>query len=401
MANLTAAKMELTFKYPFFSSILLKRTIKERMDISTIQVSNDGTIYYNPEFIQKFSLNELVFILAHEVMHYVCMHGIRCGSRDPKVWNDAGDLFINSFLISSHVGDAPDGIPSHHKYVNKTTEEIYSEICWLRQKKKNTPFSGEGENSNLGSNAEDGEDNKANDQPLENGKTYDPLSGDLLYEGAKTDAERSEVECQVKLDIAGAQKIAKSRGMMPGTLSRLVDTLLTKETPWYELLEKYFIGFINQKQSWKRPNRRFASLDKYLPSIDTEVSMGTVVVGVDTSGSISNKMLQYFGGHLNAIIEQCHPEKVYVVYCDAKIQHVDEFAKDDYPIVFKPMGGGGTDMRKIVRWVKKEELEPDVLLILTDGYTPSDCEPSCPLVWLTTDIEKFSCGKVIKIDCMA
>lgn len=127
--------------------------------------------------------------------------------------------------------------------------------------------------------------------------------------------------------------------------------------------------------------------------------MGTVVVGVDTSWSISDKMLRYFGGHLNAIIEQCHPEKVFVVYCDAKIQHVDEFEREDYPIVFKPMGGGGTDMRKIVLWVEKKEIVPDVLLILTDGETPSDCEPPCPLVWLTTDKENFSCGEVIKIDC--
>lgn len=434
MSNLTSAKMELTFKYPFFSSILLKRMIKEQKEIPTMAISDDGTIYYNPSFIEGLTLDELVFVLAHEVMHYACMHGIRRGNRDPEIWNYAADLFVNSFLISSHVGRAPKGILFKPKSETRTTEEIYSELCQQqREKNKKTKVTGEVDSSNVGGNPRSSENQKQiekspenckGDEPLRSdlpnedgttnsegsenksskekfpvkGKGKDPLSGDLLNEGEKTDAERSEIESQTKLDIAGAREIAKCRGTVPGSLLRLVDSLLVKKTPWYELLEKFFMDLTNQKQSWRRPNRRFASLDTYLPSTDKEASMGTVVIGIDTSGSITEKMLQYFGGHLNAIIEQCHPEKVFVVYCDARIQRVEEFEKDDYPITFKPIGGGGTDMRKIVRWVKKEDLEPDVLLILTDGYTLSDCEPTCPLIWATTGVETFSCGEVIKID---
>lgn len=136
MSNLTSAKMELTFKYPFFSSILLKRIIKEQIEIPTMAISDDGTIYYNPEFIKGLTLDELVFVLAHEVMHYVCMHGIRRGNRDPEIWNYAADLFVNSFLISSHVGRAPKGILFKPNSETRTTEEIYSELCQQQKKIK-------------------------------------------------------------------------------------------------------------------------------------------------------------------------------------------------------------------------------------------------------------------------
>lgn len=98
MADMSQAKLEMTFKYPFFSSILMKREIKKRTDINTMCVTDDGRIYYNPKFVETLSHQELIFILAHEIMHVVCMHGIRKGNRDPYKWNVAGDYYINSFL---------------------------------------------------------------------------------------------------------------------------------------------------------------------------------------------------------------------------------------------------------------------------------------------------------------
>lgn len=105
MADMSQAKIDLTFKYPFFSSILMRREIRERNDIPTMCVTNDGRIYFNPEFVKGLSHQELVFVLAHEVMHVVCMHGIRRGTRDAKLWNIAGDYYINSFLDTSGVGN--------------------------------------------------------------------------------------------------------------------------------------------------------------------------------------------------------------------------------------------------------------------------------------------------------
>lgn len=372
MADISQAKLEMTFKYPFFSSILMKREIKERTDIGTMCVTDDGRIYYNRNFVESLSHQELIFVLAHEIMHVVCMHGIRRDNRDPYKWNIAGDYYINSFLDSSKVGERPDHALFKEGCENMTTDQIYNLL--------GTP---EGEKNGL---TMPGEENK------------DKLDSDLRAEGAVTEAEKSEIEATTKIDVAGAAKIAKSRGQCHGALARMVEEMLSTKTPWYEILSRYFAGLTSQKQSWSRPNRRFSAVDMYLPSLDSEVSLGEVVVGIDTSGSISDKELQYFGGHLNTILEQCHPSKVHVVYCDSQVSQVDEFEPDDYPIKLKCHGGGGTDMTKIVHWVEDQDIEPDVIVILTDGFTPSDCDPPCPLVWATTEKEDLQDGEVIKID---
>jgi len=373
MADISQAKMDLAFKYPFFASILMRREIKEGTDVQTMCVTNDGRIYYNPQFIASLTHQELVFVLAHEVMHVVCMHGIRKGNRDPELWNIAGDYYINSFLDSSGVGQRPKCGLFKEGCENMTTEEIYLRL------------------------QQQGLDNQDQEE-LCTDNSNDPMKGDLRDEGGRTEAEKSEIEAKTKLDIAGAIQSAKTRGQCKGALARMVEEMLSTKTPWYEILSRFFTGLTSQKQSWSRPNRRFASADKYLPSLDSESSMGEVVIGIDTSGSISNKELQYFGGHLNTILEQCRPSKVHVVYCDSHIDHVDEFDPDDYPIKLKCHGGGGTDMTEIVRWVDDQNIDPDVIVILTDGYTSSECDPPCPLVWATTNNEDLQNGEVIKID---
>lgn len=398
MADMSQAKIDLTFKYPFFSSILMRREIRERNDIPTMCVTNDGRIYFNPEFIKGLSHQELVFVLAHEVMHVVCMHGIRRGNRDAKLWNIAGDYYINSFLDTSGVGQRPKGALYKAGCENRTTEEIYSQL--LQQKQNQQPQQGQGAQGQEGDDRDQGggmsTDNQ--DDGMSTDNQGDPLGDDLKNEGGVTEAEKSEIEARTKLEVAGAVKAAKSRGLCQGALARMVEEMLSTKTPWYEILSRYFAGFTSQKQSWSRPNRRFTSVDKYLPSLDSDISMGEVVVGIDTSGSISNRELQYFCGHLNTILEQCRPSKVHVVYCDSVVSHVDEFEPDDYPIKLECHGGGGTDMTEIVRWVEDQDIEPDVIVILTDGFTPSDCDPPCPLVWATTGSENLENGEVIKID---
>lgn len=375
MSELQAAKVELAFEQPFFASLLMKRPIKEDRSIPTMGVDRRGQIFYNPEWIAKLSRPHLKFVLCHEVMHVVCMHLTRRGNRDSERWNVAGDYFINSFLSTSGLGTVPEGGLFKEGSETKTTEEIYDGLGQQDDQQSGSGGIGQG----------------------------DELGGDLLERGEPlTQAEAAEEELRVRLDIADAARNARERGRASGSLLRLIDEVLNTKLRWYEILDRYFSGFTEENQSWKRPNRRFSASDIYLPVNDHEPSMGTVVIGIDTSGSIGDKELSYFGGHLNAILEQCHPEKVYVVYCDDTVSHVDEFTQEAFPVKLEPHGGGGTDMREIVAWIEEQNIEPDVCCILTDGYTPFPESSPCPLVWaITTDEGNPPCGDVVRIDMEA
>ena len=366
ISEVDKVKMELVFEQPFFASLLLRRKLIETRAIAAAGADSKGVISYNPDYFATLSRNEIKFVLAHEIMHMVCMHLWRMGTRDKKLWNQAGDYYINSFLTESRVGSMPEGGLFKEGSEKLTTEQIYDNLKGGKGPDGGEPPQGEN----------------------------DPLADDMDIDPKMTKDQRQEEEVKVKMEVVSAAKAAKERGRMPGALERFVNGILAVNTPWYELLARYFSSFSNQNQSWSRPNRRFIP---YLPSTGKEATMGTVVVGIDTSGSIGSKELSVFGGHLNAIFEQCKPSKVVVVYCDSAVNHVDEYTKEDFPIELRPYGGGGTDMTEILSWVEENEIEPDVCCILTDGFTPFDDAPF-PVVWAITTERTSPYGETVHVD---
>jgi predicted metal-dependent peptidase len=140
--------------------------------------------------------------------------------------------------------------------------------------------------------------------------------------------------------------------------------------------------------SWQNPNRRFVHQGLYLPSAVNEPS-GTVVVVIDTSGSIGPKELMDFGSEVEGIKQDVRPNKTYVIYCDAAVNRVDEFGPDD-ELELEAVGGGGTDFRPPFDWLDENGIHPSCLVYLTDGYGtfPDDDEISFPTLWaMTTDVE--------------
>jgi predicted metal-dependent peptidase len=104
----------------------------------------------------------------------------------------------------------------------------------------------------------------------------------------------------------------------------------------------------------------------------------------DTSGSIGNEELTKYIGEAAMIAEDVRPERIIFLWADTKVAGVQEFEEGD-PIVPKPKGGGGTDMRVPLK--KALDYQPECVVLFTDGYTPwPDVEPDFPLiVCCTTD----------------
>jgi predicted metal-dependent peptidase len=52
----------------------------------------------------------------------------------------------------------------------------------------------------------------------------------------------------------------------------------------------------------------------------------------------------------------------------------------------KPRGGGGTDMRNCIKYIAKHAPDTEVVVILTDGYTPFPTQSEVParmkILWL-------------------
>ena len=80
---------------------------------------------------------------------------------------------------------------------------------------------------------------------------------------------------------------------MPGGLSKVIDEIIKPKVNWKAVLAKFLTNTAKNDYSWMKPNRRFIGRDMYLPSLYSE-RLESVVVAVDTSGSISDDELQIF-----------------------------------------------------------------------------------------------------------
>jgi predicted metal-dependent peptidase len=325
-------------------------------------------MYMNVDFCAPLSVQQLMFLLAHEAMHYMLAHGLRRGHRDPQAWNVAADKVINDTLIDAGVGDFIDGGVTLDGAREMAAESLYDE---------NDDGAGQGPGG-LGNDIGDPTD--ADGQPLD-------------------DATIHQLEAEAKIDAIQSAKAAKAVGKLPASIERMVEELVNVSTPWYDILERFMAGKIKDGYSWNRPNRRFIARNIYIPGTDYVPKMGPVVIGVDTSGSIGPDEIAMFNGHINRIIDTCNPEVVHVVYCDYDVAGVDEYTPEDFPVTIQCKGGGGTSFKPVFDWIDTNAIDPECVVYLTDGYgDQSEFTTNHETVWLTTGTEAFDWGHVIKFE---
>ncbi|HIU72905.1 MAG TPA: hypothetical protein IAC65_01405 [Candidatus Aphodousia faecipullorum] len=368
--KLLQAKTRLSLKEPFFSTLLFRFPLVKTDLVPLAAVTPDAQILYNPQAIEKLTVEEIEFMLCHEVLHVAFSHALRRGERDHFVFNVASDAVINEMLINLQIGCPIDGVVRFPGAENQSAEEIYDKIIKKARKVQiicDLIFSGE---QNAG------------------GTTSDSLKEATAVYGLDLgESEARRIANDVKLAVAEAVNRQKTMSKNIGTamgqfLDWIEESILTEKLPWYELLGRFMTRFVDQGESWKRPNRRFS--DVYLPSVNRESRMGTMVVGIDTSASIDQKTLACFGQHLFDVIEECKPVQVIVLWCDAKVAKVESHEYDDVPFELEVVGRGGTDMREVTHWVNENEPEADACVILTDGLTPypDEGEEKVPTLWV-------------------
>jgi predicted metal-dependent peptidase len=357
VTTLDRAKVSIVTQHPFFASILMKRKLIVDNTIPTAAVDQRGQIYYNEQFVEKLSVDELVFLLCHEVGHVIGQHALRRGARHAKKWNIAGDAWINDMLKDAGIGSFIEGGVNMPGSKDETVDVIY---------------------------------NKLPDMPDNGGGGQGPggIGDDLIERGAAlTSEEADRIDAETRVEIAQAAQAAKAQGKMPGGLAKIVADLIDPGTPWYEILERHMTNMTRGDYSWARPNRRFLS-HAYLPSTGKVAQMGEIVIQVDVSGSISKLELDHYNGHLKRIVEQCNPERVHVLYVDTAVAKHEVFEQGE-EVALTFYCGGGTDMEEGFNYLAREGIEPEMFVCLTDGYTSfnESSNPAYPVIWcISSDI---------------
>jgi predicted metal-dependent peptidase len=411
--SMDAARLAFMDICPFFAQVYY--SIGEEVFTRDFPTAcTDGKrIYINPDYFCQFKVLEQVFILAHEVDHMVCSHPVRMKHYarqgtvkgkpfDPNWVNICMDYVINARLVRTGVGTIN---PSWLLEPSVTGEELWEDV-YDRLYNPPPPTPQPPPQGGQGS-----------PQPPPQGKT--PKSTGKSLKGAKGDpvadaqggafdqvlepAEDLPSDHEIKEAVARAAALAKAMGKLPADFQRLVDEILDPQIDWREHIRLVLTGKVgNNAETWAKPNRRRLALNP-LVIIPGKRGYGCelVVVGVDTSGSIAERELSAFFAEVGGILNAVRPKRIVVIGCDAEVSQVDEVRSlDEFQLLRSKgiRGGGGTDFRPVFDYVRDNNLQPETLVYLTDGYGAfPDTKPAYPTIWAMTTDEKAPWGDVVRI----
>jgi len=155
LKKMRACVFLLNGSYPFFASMLSRLIIRENRNLEYKTMATDGvSIHYDPDFVLGRTDEEIIWVIAHEVLHNTLVHFLRCPKDKTKagVWNVAADYALNQLLtpvdtstINSDkpkpvskggIGKMVEGslypgcghVPYDYEFVNRSAEWIYEKL---------------------------------------------------------------------------------------------------------------------------------------------------------------------------------------------------------------------------------------------------------------------------------
>lgn len=348
---LTRAKAQLVLQEPFYATILLNLTIVEGAKTPDgrdlwLAATNGTELFINPVNFEKLTLAQAKGVLKHEVMHIAQLHPWRGEGKEHVRWNHAADYTINPVIIDEG-GELPAGALDGTPYKGQTTEQIYNALPPSPPK----------------SNQQGGAGQDGRGAPKGN-----PLGDDIM---PAKDKSQAGIE-KAKVMISQAAQVAKAVGKLPANVQAELDEIFKPKVDWREQLRQFLTETCPSDYSFSRPNRRYIAGDDpmYLPSMAGHDSMASLVVVMDTSGSITMDELKQGLGEIVGAVEDVAPKRLVVAYCDAKVQHADVFDNPSEAVVaesFKRHGAGGTSMVAALKWTERNHPNAQAVVVWTDG----------------------------------
>jgi|TARA_R110002126_G_scaffold10048_2_gene44966 predicted metal-dependent peptidase len=343
--------------------------------------TNGKNEWYSAEFMEPLNDAKLRFVVLHENYHKMYRHLItwkHLWAIDPQLANISMDHDINIKIMDEYGQDGwvkfIEGCCLNYDYRGWGTAKIFWHL--YQQKKDNPDGGGDG----------DGE-------PLD----------DHDWEGAEEmDAEeKRELEREIDEAVRQGSIIAGKTGSGG---NRDMEELLEPKIDWREALRE----FIQETcagadySSYRRPNRRHLQSGDYWPSGVSE-KVKCIAEHNDMSGSIGAREQQIMISELVGICKTVHPEELHVSYWDTKVCGYEKYKLDEMDHVAErtnPVGGGGTDVSCVPRYMIDNDIIPQASIVFTDGYLYGGWGTwDHPVLWVILDNKnaKPDVGKAIYV----
>ncbi len=338
----------------------------------------------NPLLLCKFRLKEILYIICHEIDHVVFNHPaemVRVNpEQDPDTFQEfnlAADAAVNDRIDREIVKEkhnflaAPDGLITSrrlgqmYQIPHILPMENYAYYFALIHSQKD-PQGNNGQQSMMDAqNAADGTESQT------------PGGGELVTAAncgeitdhqweAGEDPEDASAAARELVNAAVSMMNDERRGLMPGAFLSQVEKLNKPPVlSWQAILKKYVGTIAAQKKPTRmRLNRRQPERFDLSGRVDDKVLK--IVVAIDTSGSVTDRMIGQIFNEIFAILDK-RKHEITVIECDAEVQRVYR-ARNAGDIKLKVAGRGGTWFTPVIEHINNDKYYRDALLVyFTDG----------------------------------
>ncbi len=364
---------------PHFSGLAYNLRIQINKNVPSAGIFASGRLVVNPEWITTLTLQEVAFIIAHELMHLALLTHVRASGATPSLFNIAHDYIINDYLRRELQCPVPAGGLDWSGASNCSVEEI---VHWLMEEQKKGvkhPNSSWGE-SNISNTAirdamiKSGLIN-SDDTPLGNLDVLSEETEREWFPGETIEAQKKNQTIIIELAAkANSLKIleekfkdgSNERGGGSEEYSIEYNTVENiYRPPWEVAVQIWMQDNILSQRSYAHSSRRGTSYADNIVIPGKRRYGYTLHIVLDVSGSQVDVM-PYALGKIHSFCEGMEIGQVHIIQCGTHITN-DEWVYTPDLINYPIIGTGGGDMRPgLLKLAEDNEVE--CAIVITDGY---------------------------------
>lgn len=368
---------------PAFFAVYCTHKLVMNPNICCAVRTGKGRIEYNPDMIGRLSDNALEETVGIEMIRLFLKHPYE---RRPEHCSGsrmlaASDMAIwSNYRFSYCVIDSPDsaGLPegqSYEWYLAHLPANAH------REPDESSTDSGQGE-SMTGTETADASPGGISEE------SADTPAGEISEESAEDRTALWEEDSAMSEMINDIVRNIKDWGSLAGSMAEQIVASSRSRIDYRKILNSFRASIISTKRclTRMRPSRRYG-----FQQMGSKFDFTTgLLIAVDTSGSISSGMLEYFFGVINRFFKY-GIKTIDVIQFDWEL-HGDAVTLEKAVAKMDVSGRGGTSFQPAIDYAAKHGKEYDGLIFLTDGYAPEPVLPKhfpLKIAWVCEDRHSY------------
>lgn len=369
--------------YGLFTMMINKQWTTDKIDTAGVALVNkiNYELLINENYWDSLNDDMKQSMLHHEILHIVFNHPlIDYKSYNHDVFNIACDIEVNQYI--DKVGDSwctLDKFPELNGEKKKGALWYYNEL--MKHHKQN--------NSTCHILLENGTAQTKHGKatlPQHNWKPFENMS----------EGEKELIQAQVEHLVNQVASQMKSRGSIPAEIEEIlkrINKIKKSKFNWRAYIRRYAGNATKSfvKSTRRKENKRINGQ----PTIKVKYTQ-RILVGIDTSGSVSTQELNEFLNEITFLSKLGHD--IEIVECDAKMAKPFKFNRH---ADFNVYGRGGTEFQPICDYYAENIKRYACLIYFTDGCCTAPKNVRGNILWVLSSSSKINNdlpGKVIKIE---